>query len=226
MRLLTPLCTILLTIALCCASYAQCSPIYLDDNGGVPIEFGKQGSASGKAKKLPKDLKTVQPSYFETHIHYHGGKKYDDQIQYNAKTKEYFIDRPNYHAVCLETPSGDKIDLATNKRWILNSIAEMDNTFISSDGMNNKHIHIDPGKNMGFRPNDMTNLDDPDPAGPNGKKNQMISAKFRPSDSDDGTTYEQISLKTFIIHYCGPAGCIGDDGKTDQCADVSIRKKP
>src|SRR5712692_8807946 len=97
MRLLTTLCTILLTIAFCQrAAHAQDSPIYLNDNGNIPIEIeGKRGKAPSKAKKRPRGVRTVHPSIWETHIHHDGG------IRYDPKTKEFFIEVANYRAVCL-----------------------------------------------------------------------------------------------------------------------------
>jgi hypothetical protein len=211
MRLLTPLCTIFLTIGFCSrASYAQCSPIYLDDNGNIPLELkGKRPKVPPKAKKRPKGLKTVKPSLYETHIHYDGGSQYDGQIQNNVKTKEFFIEEPDHQAVCLELIDGTKIDLATKKRWRLTLQSEQDNTVISSDGVKNNHIHIDPGGSMGYRPS--YDLDDPDPANPvNGTNNQMSGADF------NGTPLKYTRGQYLIIHYCVSTDCHDKDG-ADQC---------
>ena len=205
MRLLTPL---LLTMALCPrATRAQDSPIYLNDNGNIPLEKNGPGS---KAKKRPKSSKAAPWSFFETHIHY------DKSIQHI--NDEYFIDDAGYRAVCLDTPDKHHLDIPANKKWTLKSLSQQDTAEISSVG--NSHIHIEPGKSMGFNPNH--DMDDPDPANILlGTKNQMTGAEF------NGTPYPEIRGKSFIIHYCGPdPGCLGGkDGKTEQCPPPTKRKK-
>lgn len=212
MRLLMPL---LLTIALCPrAARAQDSPIYLNDNGGVPfIIENKGGKTPPKTKKRRKSSKTAPRGQYETHIHYDGNIM--------PESTGFYIKDDGYRAVCLETPRGDKIDLATNKTWRLTSISEQDNTVISADGIENNLIHIYPGKTMGSNlPHD---LDDPDPKDPvNGRKNLLTGADF------NGNGYGHIRNKSFLIHYCGSNGCVGGPyGHTeDSCADVINRKKP
>ena len=206
MRLLTPLGAILLTIAVCPrALYPQDSPIYLNDNGNIPDQLqGQKGKAPNRAKKRP--MVTPAPwSYYETHINHGGGIKHD------LGTGEYYIELRNHRAVCLELPDGKKIDLTTHAKWTLTSVSKKDKAVITSDGINNKHIHIDPGKYMGYNP--PWDMDDPDPDDvPNGKNNQMTAGDF------NGTKYGMLPGQSFIIHYCGPKGCLGGaGGNTDQC---------
>jgi hypothetical protein len=211
MRLLTPL---LLTIALCPRpARAQDSPIYLNDNGGIPLDT-KDGKSKTppKAGKRPPSSNTAPWSYNETHIYYKGSIK--------NQHSEYYIEDPGYRAVCLELSDGRKIDLTTNSNWTLASISDQDKAEISSDGKLNNHIHIEPGKTMWYNP--PHDMDDPDPLDiPHGTKNQLKGAKF------NRRAYPYIPYQSFIIHYCGPnPGCLGgDDGQTEQCPPPHHRKK-
>ena len=207
MKLITPLCAILLTIGFCPrAAHAQDSPIIINDNGGVPVPIqteGKGGKAPSKAKKGARGVTTSTFSDRETHIHHAREIKDVDN--------EFFIDLTNYRAVCFETSKGE-IDLADGK-WTLKTLSRLDSTLISSAG--NSHIHIDPGRNMVHRPK--KDMDDPDPADvAKGTRNQLTGVDF------EGVTYGV----PFIIHYCGPAArCLGGkDGKTDQCPKAKDRK--
>jgi hypothetical protein len=203
MRLLTPL---LLTIALCPrAARTQDSPIYLNDNGGVPLE-----SKGGKGKRPPSS-DTAPWSYVETHIHY------DKSIQH--KHGEFFIDDTGYRAVCLDTSDGHHINIQPKTSWKLKSLSQGDSAEISSAG--NSHIHIEPGPSMWYNsPNDM---DDPDPSDiPHGTMNLLKAAKFKRT-----RPYPHVIGQSYIIHYCGPnPGCLGgDDGQTEQCPPPPHRKK-
>jgi hypothetical protein len=206
MKLLTPL---LLTIALCArAARAQDSPIYLNDNGGVPLD--SEGGKGKGPKKRPPSSDNAPWSYNETHIHY------DKSIQHN--NGEYSIDDTGYRAVCLDTSDGHHIDIPPNTKWSLKSLSHQDSATIGSK-KGNSHVHIKPGKTMWYNsPNDM---DDPDPADiPHGTKNQLTGAKF------NGMPYPHVPGKSYIIHYCGPdPGCLGGvDGQTEQCPHPINRK--
>lgn len=210
MRLLTPLCTVLLTIAFCsCAAHAQDSPIYINDNGNIPLE-GQKRKPPSKAKKRPKDAKAGPWSFTETHIHHANGIRYENN--------EYFIELTGYKAVCLEYPNGNKTYFKDGAPWRLTTLSSKDNTTISS-GNGNNHIHIDPGATMSYNGPDM---DDPDPNDiQRGTKNQMIGAVF------NGATLSYPTNTSFIIHYCGPdKDCLGGkDGKTPQCPDPNKLEK-
>jgi hypothetical protein len=215
MRLFAPLCTTLLTITFCLrAAHAQDSPIIINDNGNVPLTTqGQINEAALKAKKKGKKTPQVTVSLSETHINSKGG------IQY--KNKEYFVELPSYQAVCLDTPDGNKIYLVNETPWRLTTQSILDNAVIRTT--DNKHIHIDPGKTMKYRPpNDM---DDVDPTNPtSGKKNQLIGGIFNGHLTNE--TYNYNTYKNpFIIHYCGGAtGCVDDHG-VDQCPNPPAAKK-
>jgi hypothetical protein len=203
----------LLTIAFSArTAHAQDSPIYVNDNGNVPFENQGQKGKSTTKNKSPKAVRTVQPTNQETHINYVGG------IQYSGT--EYFIEGKKYQAVCLEKPDGTKISLATVAPWRLTTLSRDDNAVIGGNGDDNNHIHIDPGKTMGYRPpNDMDDPDDP----AHGKKNQMTGAVFITGLTNQSIPYSS-PTHSIIIHYCGPAGCVDPKG-VDQCADAPKRSQ-
>jgi hypothetical protein len=222
MRLLTPLCMILLTTAFCPRAHAQDSPIIINDNGNIPLETeGKQGTAL-KTKKRPKVAKSVTPkSLHETHINY----EYKHGIQY--KNKEFFVEELGYQAICLDTADGgSKIYVADAVPWSLTTLSSKDNAVVRSSGMDNNHIHIDPGKSMKHDP--PHDLHDPDPDDvPNGKKNQLTGAVvigFNGALTSNQSFGYSTWTKPFIIHYCGPGGCFNDKG-IDQCPDAKKSTK-
>jgi len=207
MRLLTPLCTILLTLSFSQrAVRAQDSEIIINDNGGVPLENQRRKAPAKKRKKAA----SCQWSTSETHIHYEKGIQYKDG--------EYFIEyndgQADYTAVCLQTSDGQTFDLRNGLNWRFTTLARDDNSVISSS--NNHHIHIDAGKTMSYcAPNDM---DDPDDTQKK-KKNQLEGARFK----DKGLDYLDYK-HPFIIHYCGPKGCLDQKG-VDQCANAVKMKQ-
>jgi hypothetical protein len=216
MRLLTPLCLILLTIAFCPrATYAQDSPIYVNDNGNVPFQTeGQKGKTKTKTTARPNSTRAAPWSFFETHIDY----EYGQGIQ--NKNKEFYIEEPGSKskAVCLEYPNRSKILLATGAPWTLKTKSDKDQATLSSDGTANTHIHIDPGATMGYNP--PYHMDDPDPDNVAfGKKNQMKAAVF-----NGGQPVPLPRNHSFIIHYCGPSGC-DDESGVDQCAGAKPYSK-
>jgi hypothetical protein len=215
MRLLTFASTILLTGAFCLgAVHAQDSPIYLNDNGGVPFETeGQKGKAPGKSKNTQQGTRTKTPGTQETHVHYEG----PNGIRQNLD-KSYYVQGDTYKAVCLETPDGNKISLADKAPWSLISVSATANLVISS--ADNTSVRIDPGPHT--KPRRTTDLDDDDPKG--GTATQLIGAIFRFLDISDWYPYYS-AKNQFQIHYCGPKNCLGADGKTDNCANANLIKK-
>src|SRR5689334_23252230 len=126
MRLLTPLCTILLTVSFSQrAVRAQDSEIIINDNGGVPLENKKHKPPT----KKPKGVKKGNYSSSETHIHYDHGITYDSGKYYI----EYSDANGAYTAVCLQTSvSGNPIDLRNDPTWRFTTVARDDNSVISA----------------------------------------------------------------------------------------------
>lgn len=191
MRQITGSCIALLLLLGARGALAQDSPIYLNDNGGIPFENQKEGK---KIKKPKRPAKAPKVFTKETHIHF------DDGIQYDSKTKEFYVQQSGYQAVCLETPVGDLISLKSATPWRVVSLSGLDNYAISST--DNNYIHIDPGKHLKRGGSTGTDLED----GNSSNNTPLVGAAFV---SPDGKVQAlgYISQKSILVHYCGPKDC-------------------
>jgi hypothetical protein len=195
MRKFLPLLPLLLTALAPCASYAQDSPIIIDDNGNVPLPLGKPGKPGKKSSKATKSSSSGL-----TRINYMGGIKSD--------SGEYLVKADGYQAVCMDTANGQKVYLVNENPWKFTT--QPDNAVIHADGQDNQNIHIHLGKNMkASGSNDL--LD---------KTNQLTGAVFGGNlTSATQLSYQpqQMPPQMFIIHYCGSSGCIDPKTNVDQC---------
>ena len=194
------------TLALsACFALAQDSPIIINDNGNVPIELKDRKQKPTIKSRRPMTRAKTNWSYYETHIYYDGPQG----IQQNGASKEIFIEEPGYKAVCFQDTDGKKYLLAGEEPWTFTTKSMLDSSVIRLIGPN--HVRIDMGRTMQYNP--PNDLDDPDPTGPNGKRNQLNGGVFSGAHTPNHPSGYR---NGFVIHYCGPQGCKDDYGK-DQC---------
>jgi hypothetical protein len=219
MKLLTPLLTLLVVAAWHPrASYAQDSPIIVDDNGNVPEELYTQGAKTGKTGKQPNNAKTAHalandaPS---THISHN-----DNGIKALDAKGEHSVQIPGYQAVCLTGPGIAPIYLANETPWKLTTFPN-DKTFIRTDDGDNSLIHIHPGPGMRLLPNNMHLLD-------LGTRKQLTGARFEGAVTNSQTltyTQNQEPPQMYTIHYCGPLPGCRDTNNINWCPDPPQAKK-
>src|SRR5579883_1386751 len=176
MKLLTSFAAVAVALAFCShTAHAQDSPIYLSDNGGIPIKL------SAKSNAMTNSGKQAQGSG-EIHIEH----RQDHAIQrdlHDPFHPFFFVQESNHHAACLDipsTPMPDQIDLSSLGQWTLVAVSKKDNLVISPSMADPTIIRIDPTANTKHRSSTIPNSD---------------------LDDSDGSTSNNTSSKACC--YCG-----------------------